>query len=107
MWMDIDVTVIVAGSYTVVASTFEPDLIGQFILTVASSTKIHTEAIPAEGAVSFIYRHPPPPNTNGRIRRECFVRCYTVNGFADTVPWGVPAMVTMATIHDTTWRSEN
>lgn len=59
-YMDIDVDVIVvAGSYTVVASTFEPDLIGQFILTVASSTKIHTEAIPAEGAVSFIYRHDP------------------------------------------------
>ncbi|CDS12974.1 hypothetical protein LRAMOSA05158 [Lichtheimia ramosa] len=44
---------IASGSYTVVASTFEPDLIGQFILTVASNIKIHTESIPAEGAGMF------------------------------------------------------
>lgn len=42
---------ITAGCYTVVASTFEPDLLGKFILTVASNTKLSIEPIPLEGAV--------------------------------------------------------
>ena len=48
-------TCVIAGSYSVVASTFEPDLLGQFILTVASNIQVHTEPIPSEGAVSFLY----------------------------------------------------
>lgn len=44
----------VAGEYTVVASTFEPELLGKFILTVASSVKLQVDAIPSEGAVSFL-----------------------------------------------------
>ena len=40
-----------AGEYTVVASTFEADLIGKFIMTVSSTTDLHIEPIPAEGAV--------------------------------------------------------
>lgn len=40
------------GDYTVVASTFEADLLGKFILTVASNTKLKVESIPSEGAVS-------------------------------------------------------
>lgn len=42
-----------AGDYTVVASTFEAELLGKFILTVASMVNVQVEAIPAEGAVSF------------------------------------------------------
>lgn len=42
-----------AGDYTVVASTFEAELLGKFILTVASMTNVQVEAIPAEGAVSY------------------------------------------------------
>lgn len=43
----------IAGEYTVVASTFESELLGKFILTVASSIKLQVECIPSEGAVSF------------------------------------------------------
>lgn len=45
-----------AGSYTVVASTFEVDLLGQFILTVASNIEVDVESIPPEGAVSCLSR---------------------------------------------------
>ncbi|KAI8979256.1 hypothetical protein BDF20DRAFT_868518 [Mycotypha africana] len=41
------------GEYTVVASTFEPDLLGKFILTLSSSVKVNVEPIPAEGAGMF------------------------------------------------------
>ncbi|KAI9016376.1 hypothetical protein CLU79DRAFT_763565 [Phycomyces nitens] len=41
------------GSYTVVASTFEPDLVGKFILTVASLAPVTVDSIPAEGAGMF------------------------------------------------------
>lgn len=34
-----------------VASTFEPDLLGKFILTIASSKNLQVESIPSEGAV--------------------------------------------------------
>jgi hypothetical protein len=43
---------LLAGEYTIVASTFEAELLGKFILTVASSIKLHAEPIPSEGAVS-------------------------------------------------------
>lgn len=42
-----------SGEYTVVASTFEADLIGKFILTVASSIAVQAEPIPSEGAGMF------------------------------------------------------
>lgn len=45
---------ILAGEYTIVASTFEAELLGKFILTIASSIKLHAEPIPSEGAVSII-----------------------------------------------------
>ncbi|KAF1798666.1 hypothetical protein V8B55DRAFT_1523513 [Mucor lusitanicus] len=41
------------GDYTVVASTFEAELLGKFILTVASMVDVQVEAIPAEGAGMF------------------------------------------------------
>ncbi|CAO3701156.1 unnamed protein product [Rhizopus stolonifer] len=41
------------GDYTIVASTFEPDLLGKFILTVASNTALFIEPIPLEGAGMF------------------------------------------------------
>ncbi|KAI7902573.1 uncharacterized protein BX663DRAFT_472916 [Cokeromyces recurvatus] len=41
------------GDYTIVASTFEPDLIGKFILTVSSTVKVQIEPIPSEGAGMF------------------------------------------------------
>ncbi|KAG2220383.1 hypothetical protein INT45_006554 [Circinella minor] len=44
---------ITPGNYTVVASTFEPDLLGQFILTVASNIKVNVDPIPSEGAGMF------------------------------------------------------
>ncbi|KAI9314987.1 hypothetical protein BX666DRAFT_1965459, partial [Dichotomocladium elegans] len=47
-----EIPVIEPGNYTVVASTFEPDLLGQFILTLGSNREFHVEAIPSEGAVS-------------------------------------------------------
>ncbi|KAI8065856.1 hypothetical protein BC940DRAFT_303042 [Gongronella butleri] len=43
--------VLPAGDYTLVASTFEADLVGDFDLTVASSAPVAIEPIPAEGAV--------------------------------------------------------
>ncbi|OAD66727.1 calpain-like protease PalB/Rim13 [Phycomyces blakesleeanus NRRL 1555(-)] len=43
----------IPGSYTVVASTFEADLIGKFILTVASLVPLTVDPIPAEGAGMF------------------------------------------------------
>ncbi|KAI9300207.1 hypothetical protein BJ944DRAFT_31062 [Cunninghamella echinulata] len=46
-----DLETIKAGDYTVVASTFEADLIGQFVLTAASNIPITIEPIPAEGAI--------------------------------------------------------
>ncbi|KAI9253001.1 hypothetical protein BY458DRAFT_522456 [Sporodiniella umbellata] len=42
-----------AGEYTVVASTFEPDLLGDFVLTAAGNTRMSIEAIPLEGAGMF------------------------------------------------------
>ena len=48
---DDDLFFLLAGNYTVVASTFEPDLLGQFILTVASNIKVNVDPIPSEGAV--------------------------------------------------------
>lgn len=48
----INICVFLAGDYTVVASTFEAELLGKFILTVASMINLQVEAIPAEGAVS-------------------------------------------------------
>ncbi|KAI7867268.1 hypothetical protein BDF14DRAFT_699957 [Spinellus fusiger] len=42
-----------ATSYTVIASTFEPELLGQFILTVASNTQLQVDSIPGEGAGMF------------------------------------------------------
>ncbi|ORE08732.1 cysteine proteinase [Rhizopus microsporus var. microsporus] len=42
-----------SGDYTIVASTFEPDLLGKFILTVASTTQLYVEPIPLEGAGMF------------------------------------------------------
>ncbi|CAO3607815.1 unnamed protein product [Cunninghamella echinulata] len=48
-----DLETIKAGDYTVVASTFEADLIGQFVLTAASNIPITIEPIPAEGAGMF------------------------------------------------------
>jgi calpain-7 len=40
-----------AGVYTVVASTFEANLIGQFVLTAASDIPLAIEPISTEGAV--------------------------------------------------------
>lgn len=45
----------IAGEYTVVASTFEPELLGKFILTVASDIKLQIDPIPSEGAVSSFF----------------------------------------------------
>lgn len=54
IYKDLYLTIVfyAAGEYTVVASTFEADLIGKFILTVASSIAVQAEPIPSEGAVS-------------------------------------------------------
>ncbi|KAI8099416.1 uncharacterized protein BX664DRAFT_321198 [Halteromyces radiatus] len=41
------------GVYTVVASTFEADLIGEFVLTASSNIPLTIETIPAEGAGMF------------------------------------------------------
>ncbi|KAF7730256.1 calpain 7 [Apophysomyces ossiformis] len=41
------------GDYTIVASTYEADLLGQFILTVASNIQLNIEPIPTEGAGMF------------------------------------------------------
>ncbi|KAG0164986.1 calpain 7, partial [Apophysomyces sp. BC1015] len=41
------------GDYTIVASTYEADLLGQFILTVASNLGLQVEPIPTEGAGMF------------------------------------------------------
>jgi calpain-7 len=41
------------GEYTVVASTFEAELLGKFIMTVASSVRLQVDSIPSEGAVSY------------------------------------------------------
>ncbi|OBZ91745.1 Calpain-7 [Choanephora cucurbitarum] len=41
------------GDYTVVASTFEADLTGKFIMTVSSTADLQIEPIPAEGAGLF------------------------------------------------------
>lgn len=53
------------GEYTVVASTFEADLLGKFILTVASSVKLQVESIPSEGAVSKILFYSVPSSCIG------------------------------------------
>lgn len=51
-YMYITKCVTLAGEYTVVASTFEAELLGKFILTVASTVKLQVDPIPSEGAVS-------------------------------------------------------
>ncbi|CAO3624578.1 unnamed protein product [Cunninghamella blakesleeana] len=48
-----DLETIKGGDYTVIASTFEADLIGQFVLTAASNIPLTIEPIPAEGAGMF------------------------------------------------------
>ncbi|ORX43693.1 cysteine proteinase [Hesseltinella vesiculosa] len=42
-----------AGEYTLVASTFEAELVGEFDLTVASNISLDVEPIPSEGAGMF------------------------------------------------------
>ncbi|KAM3589448.1 cysteine protease [Umbelopsis sp. WA50703] len=41
------------GDYTIIASTYEPGLIGNFLLTVCSNTQYAIDSIPAEGAGMF------------------------------------------------------
>ncbi|CAG8556242.1 19292_t:CDS:2, partial [Racocetra fulgida] len=42
-----------AGDYTIVISTFEAGLVGDYVLTVASNDKFNLNSIPLEGAVSL------------------------------------------------------
>lgn len=51
MWLNVWT---LAGEYTVVASTFEAELLGKFILTVASTVNLQVDPIPSEGAVSYL-----------------------------------------------------
>ncbi|KAI9277707.1 hypothetical protein BC943DRAFT_332639 [Umbelopsis sp. AD052] len=41
------------GSYTIIASTYEPGLVGDFLLTIASNTQYTVDSIPVEGAGMF------------------------------------------------------
>ncbi|CAO3666907.1 unnamed protein product [Umbelopsis vinacea] len=41
------------GDYTIIASTYEPGLVGDFLLTVASNTQYTIDSIPVEGAGMF------------------------------------------------------
>ncbi|KAH8549492.1 hypothetical protein BGW37DRAFT_501400 [Umbelopsis sp. PMI_123] len=41
------------GSYTIIASTYEPGLVGDFLLTIASNAEFTVDAIPVEGAGMF------------------------------------------------------
>jgi len=43
-----------AGTYTVVVSTYNPGIIGKFSLTMQSQIKLSLTPIPAEGAVSHL-----------------------------------------------------
>lgn len=81
--------------YTVVASTFEANLIGKFVLTAASDIPLAIEPIPAEGAVKeqealvvdrggvlnshFFYRvcFGKSLMANGRLKRKSRFRCDT------------------------------
>ncbi|KAI8577511.1 hypothetical protein K450DRAFT_252026 [Umbelopsis ramanniana AG] len=44
------------GSYTIIASTYEPGLVGDFLLTIASNTQYTIDSIPVEGAKSHQWR---------------------------------------------------
>lgn len=46
-------TAVLAGNYTIIASTYEPGLVGDFQLTVCSNTQYTIDSIPAEGAGMF------------------------------------------------------
>lgn len=82
-----------------VASTFEPELLDKFILTIASSIQLQVEPIPSEGAVSDIFSMSQKSCLFILSRfRACLKKCFMANGLLDIVLWDVLVLETMARI---------